>query len=242
MSVRCKPMTDAVPAPEATTRRLWLTALPVATAIGVFGVIYGATAAPVLGAGSTVLSSLVIFSGAAQFTMVALVGAGAGVAAVIGATAALAVRHLPFGAVLRSRLTAGRLRRAALAPVLIDETAGLAIAETDAPAERVLLVAGGLSYAAFAAGTAVGVAGGTVADVEPLAAALFPVLFVGLAAITVTCVGDARRAVTAGLAAAILLALFPGAGAIGVIAVALVVAAPVTTRRARTASDGGGSR
>jgi predicted branched-subunit amino acid permease len=151
-------------------------AVPIAAAIGVFGVVYGAAASPVIGPVLTVIGSVIIFSGAAQFTMVALLAAGATPVGVLGAIAALAVRHLPLGAILRPRLTGGRVQRALVSWFLIDETTGLAVTR-DGPAERTMAVSGVLSYGAWIVGTAVGVAGGTVPAVEPLAAALFPVLF-----------------------------------------------------------------
>lgn len=148
--------------------------------------------------------------------------AGAGAAGVLGAVTILASRHLPLGAVLRPRLSSGRGRRALLSWFLLDETAGLALA-LDAPAERTLAVSGGLLYAAWVLGTAAGVAGGRLTDLEPLAAALFPVLFVGLAALTAATRADGVRALAAGAAALVLLVAWPGAGAVGAIAVAVAV-------------------
>jgi predicted branched-subunit amino acid permease len=197
-------------------------AVPVAAAIGVFGVVYGAAAGPVLGATMTIVSSLIIFSGVAQFTMIALVAAGATPVAVLGAAATLALRHLPLGAVLQPVLTGDRKRRALISPFLLDETVGLALASNER-ADRTLVTSGGLAYVAFAAGTAVGVAGRSFASIEPLAAALFPVLFVGLAALTVGSRSDAARAVVAGGASVGLLLAWPAAGALGVMGVAVVV-------------------
>lgn len=66
-----------------------------------------------------------------------------------GPVTALALRHLPLGAVLRPRLVAGRGRRVLLAWFLIDETTGLALTRGDPP-ERTLAVSGGLAYVALA--------------------------------------------------------------------------------------------
>jgi predicted branched-subunit amino acid permease len=201
-------------------------ALPIAAAIGVFGIVYGAAARQVIGPTLTVLSSLIVFSGAAQFTMIALLAAGATPAGVLGAVATLAVRHLPLGAVLQPQLTSGRARRALVSWFLIDETTGLALT-LDEPTERTLAISGGLAYTAWVLGTIAGVAGGTLAGVEPLAAALFPVLFVGLAALTTVTRADSARALLAGAASLGLLLAWPGAGALGAIAVAIAVAAVV---------------
>ncbi len=197
-------------------------AVPVAAAIGVFGVVYGAAAGPVLGPVLAVASSVILFSGAAQFTMVALVAAGATPVAVLGAVTTLALRHFPLGAVLQPLLTVGRARRALIAPFLTDETAGLALASGER-AERTVAVSGGMAYCSWVVGTVVGLVGGSLASAEPLAAALFPVLFVGLAALTAVSRSDGVRAVFAGVASVGLLLVWPAAGALGAIAVAVIV-------------------
>ena len=53
-----------------------------AAAIFVFGVIYGSIARPLMGATMTMVSSLLIFSGSVQFTVVGLLAAGSGAAAI----------------------------------------------------------------------------------------------------------------------------------------------------------------
>lgn len=201
--------------------------LPVAVAIGVFGVVYGAAARPLLGGWMTVASSVLVFSGAAQFTMVALLAAGATAAGIVVGTATLALRHLPLGAVLQPRLVGDRRRRALVAWFLIDETTGLSLTR-DEPVERTLTVSGGLAYLAWVLGTAGGVAGASLASVEPLADALFPVLFVGLAALTTGSRVDALRALLAGGASISLLLVWPGAGVLGVLLVAVAVAGTVS--------------
>jgi predicted branched-subunit amino acid permease len=208
-------------------------AAPIAIAIGVFGVVDGAAAGPVLGPALAVVSSLMILSGGAQFTMVALLVAGAGPWGVIGAVGTLALRHIPLGAVLRPRLPASRVRRGLVSWFLIDETTGLALTR-DEPAGRTLAISGGFAYAAWVVGTIIGVTGGSVAAdavavVEPMAAAVFPVLFVGLAALTVRVRADAGRALVAGAASFGLLLAWPEAGVLGAIAVAVIVASSVTS-------------
>jgi predicted branched-subunit amino acid permease len=217
-------MAAAVTAPAL--RNVLSAAVPVAAAIGVFGVVYGAAAGPVLGPILTVASSVILFSGAAQFTMVALVAAGATPVAVLGAVATLALRHIPLGAVLQPLLSVGRARRALIAPFLTDETTGLALASCQR-AERTVAVSGGLAYCAWVAGTVVGLVGGSLASAEPLAAALFPVLFVGLAALTAASRSDGVRALLAGAASLGLLLAWPEAGALGAIAVAIFVTCAV---------------
>ena len=177
--------------------RVLAAAAPVAAAIGVFGIVYGAAADDVLGPALAMASSVLVFSGAAQFTMVALLAAGSTPVGVLAGVAPLALRHLPLGAIVQPHLPPSRRRRALVSWFLIDETAGLALARSG-PVERTMTVTGGLSYAAWVAGTAGGVAGASLPGIEPLADALFPVLFVGLAAVTAAGRSDAARAIVAG--------------------------------------------
>lgn len=212
-------------------------ALPVAAAIGAFGVIYGATATAVISPGMTIASSLLVFSGAAQFTMVGLIDAGATPTAILLAVTMLGLRHLPLAAVVLPRLHTGRSRRALLALTLLDETAGLAVA-SQRPAARTMAAVGVTAYAAWVAGTAAGVLGADLVAAAPLASVVFVILFVGLAALTSRSASDAVRATVAGTVTAILLMTLPAAGAAGAIVVAVVCATTVRSGR----HDGRGGR
>jgi predicted branched-subunit amino acid permease len=191
-------------------------ALPAAAAVAVFGTLYGAAARPYLGVPLTIASSFIVYSGALQFAMVALLGAGAATLPLLLTAAVLNLRHLVLGAALRSRFRSGPLRRAALAFFLVDETFGFAIAAGNAAppgaagaaTERTLLYSGLTLYVAWIVGTVVGVFGGGLAAVEGLAGALFPVLFIGLASLAATRRSYVVRAVAAaGLTAAVALLL-----------------------------------
>jgi predicted branched-subunit amino acid permease len=174
-------------------RSILSTTLPATAAIFVFGTLYGAGASQVLGVPLTIASSLFIFSGALQFALVGLVTAGAPVLALLLTAATLNVRHLVLGAVLSPRLSGSRLRRAALAFFVVDETFGFAIAAGEAAGrdgrpstvvvERTLLVSGIACYLAWQAGTLIGVLGGGLPGIENVAGAIFPVLFIGLASL-----------------------------------------------------------
>jgi predicted branched-subunit amino acid permease len=180
-------------------------ALPAAAAVAVFGTIYGASARVFLGAPLTLASSVLIYSGATQFAMVALLSAGAGAVPLLLSTAVLNLRHLVLGAVMRPRVEASPLRRALLAFFLVDETFGFAVAagnaaeprDAAAVTERTMLVTGVVLYAAWLVGTLIGVLGGGLAVVERVAAAVFPVLFIGLAALATRTASQALRALAA---------------------------------------------
>jgi predicted branched-subunit amino acid permease len=158
-------------------------AAPLALAIGVFGVVFGAASSVELGAGPTIAMSALVFSGVVQFAVIGLLDTGAGLGAILATVLALNARNLVLGAALRPLLATTRMRRAILGWFLVDEAFGLAVA-SGRDAARVLAISGVLCYAAWQVGTLLGVAGAEVVTLEDFASAIFPVLFVGLAALT----------------------------------------------------------
>jgi predicted branched-subunit amino acid permease len=211
------------------------TVAPAAAAIAVFGVLYGATARPLIGPELTLVSSVIVFSGATQFTMIGLLAAGAAAPAVLATVAILNVRHLMMGAVLRSSLGPSRLRRALLAWFLLDESFGFTMLAADrvAPgpkridvAERTLLITGLCCYAAWLAGTGLGILGAGLPGLEGVAAAVFPVLFIALAALTARTGNIAIRAAGAAAITAVICVTLPDWRALAPVVSGLVVAMP----------------
>jgi predicted branched-subunit amino acid permease len=202
-----------------------LAALAPAAAIFVFGVIYGSLARPLMDPFRTILSSLLIFSGSVQFTIVAFLSAGAGAGALVAGAMTLNLRNLVLGAVLRPRVQQSPARRAALGWFLTDEAAGLALASDD-DATSILLISGGMFYLAWIVGTIVGVLGASVEGVRSIAESVFPVLFIGLAAVACTSRSIALRAlIAAGLTAGIAF-LWPGVAGVAAVVTAIGVALP----------------
>ena len=199
-----------------------------------FGTLYGAAARGVLGVPLTLVSSLLVYSGALQFALVALLGAGATILPLVLTTVVLNLRHLVLGAALRSRFESGPLRRALLAFFLVDETFGFAIAAGNRAApravgavtERTLLFAGLTLYAAWLVGTVVGVLGGGLAAAEGAAGAIFPVLFIGLASLAATRRSHAVRALAAAVLTAAVALLFPGLRMLAPVVAGVLVALP----------------
>jgi predicted branched-subunit amino acid permease len=218
-----------------SVRRSLATAAPAALAIAVFGVLFGAAARPLIGSELTLVMSVLVFSGATQFSTLALVAAGAAAPALLVTAVILNVRHLVMGAVLRPMLGPSRLRRSLLAWFMLDETFGFTIvaAETmaagparEAVAERTLLVSGIACYVAWLAGTALGILGAGVEGLDGVAEALFPVLFVGLAALTARRLGLAARAVAAAGLTAVICLVTPEWRALAPAVAGLLVALP----------------
>jgi predicted branched-subunit amino acid permease len=220
----------------AGTRAILATCLPAAAAVLVFGTLYGAAARAILGVPLTLASSLFVFSGALQFALLALLSAGATTLPLVLTAIALNLRHLVLGAVLRPRIEGSRLRRAALAFFLADETFGFAVAAGNAAeragkpagvvAERTLLVAGVTLFFAWQVGTVIGVLGVGLAGAENLAAAIFPVLFIGLGALAVTRRSHAVRALAAALLTAGITFALPDLRVLAPVVAAVLVALP----------------
>lgn len=211
--------------PPATVLGTLGAALPLGAAIAVFGAIYGAAAGPVLGVAGTLASSVLIFSGALQFATLGLAASGAGPLAILLTALALNLRHLVLGALLRPRLRVSTSRRAGLAWFLVDETFGLAYASGRQVA-RTLLLVGIVCYLSWLAGTSVGLLGTTLAPLEGVAGAIFPVLFIGLAAVTSRQLSVAARAAVAAILVVVVALTLPELRAIAPLVAALVVALP----------------
>ncbi|CAN5429749.1 hypothetical protein BH20CHL6_BH20CHL6_17960 [soil metagenome] len=196
----------------------------------------------------TIAASVFIFSGALQFAILGLLAAGAAAPALLATAVTLNLRHLVMGAVLRPMLGGSRLRRAGLGLVLLDETFGFAVAagsESPGPEQRrmavtehTLAVSGVLCYVSWLAGTVLGVAGANLPGVEGFAGAIFPVLFIGLAALAARSRSVVVRALAAaGLTVGISVAL-PEGRALAPVVAGVLVALP---RRGRAADDSGES-
>ena len=161
-----------------------------------------------------------------QFTVIGLLSAGAGPGALLGGAATLNLRNLALGAVMRPRIRRPRLQRAGLAWFLTDEAVGLAVAGSDEDADRILLLSGATFYLTWQAGTALGLLGASLEGVRSAAEAVFPVLFIGLAALACPSRSVAVRAVIASAATAVALILWPDSRGFAAVITAVAVAIP----------------
>ena len=155
-------------------------------AIGAFGVAFGVLA---VDAGFSVwlalLASVVIVSGAAQFTMIGLLASGT--APVLLAATGLGLRHLPMSATLARLIGPQPLRtRLRLAFILVDETFGLTVHAAATGVDDLVAYKTGADltlYSGWVTGTAVGTWFGEAVDPAAVGlGAFFGLMFLGLAA------------------------------------------------------------
>ncbi len=187
--------------------------LPTGLASGLVAISYGVLARPVLGAVATVVSSVVIFAGSAQFAMLAVLSAGGGPAAAILAGVLLNLRFVPMGLALAPWVRGGHLRRAATGWIMVDASWAMAAREGGRFDVPFMLGASLANYPAWVGGTLIGVlAGSDLGNPRALGLdALFPAFFLALLLEEIH--GSRRRAVVALSGALIALALTPVAPA-----------------------------
>ncbi|OLD27011.1 MAG: branched-chain amino acid ABC transporter permease [Actinobacteria bacterium 13_1_20CM_2_65_11] len=133
-------------------------ALGIGIASGAYALSFGAISTT---AGLTLLQtvalSLLMFTGASQFAMVGVIGAGGSVWAGAATAALLGTRNALYGMRLSSLLGNRGLKRALAADFVLDETTAMAIARDSAPESRFAFWATGISvFTLWNLGTLIG--------------------------------------------------------------------------------------
>jgi predicted branched-subunit amino acid permease len=132
--------------PSSPTRTATLrNAVGLGVAVGLYGTAFGAAAASVgLSALQALTLSLLMFTGASQFALIGVLGAGGSALAALGSAWLLGTRNTVYGVRLVPLLSPkGALRRMATAHWVIDETTALAVAASDRSLARLAFLAGG---------------------------------------------------------------------------------------------------
>ena len=125
-------------------------ALGIAVASGAYAISFGAiSTAAGLSLLQTCVLSVVMFTGASQFALVGVVGAGGGMWAGAAAAVLLGSRNALYGLRLSSLLDVRGLRRVLAAQFVIDETTAMAIARDDPRLSRFAFWATGVALFAF---------------------------------------------------------------------------------------------
>jgi predicted branched-subunit amino acid permease len=188
-------------------------ALGIGVAVGAFGLSYGAIATA---SGFSVLQtcalSVLMFTGASQFALVGVVGAGG--SAIAGAMTALLLgsRNALYGLRLSSLLRLRGPRRAVAAQFVIDESAAMALAR----GRRGFWATGLAVFACWNAGTIAGALGGAaLADPRALGLdAAAPAAFLALLAPRLTTRPTRMLALAAAAAALVAVPVAPAGTAV----------------------------
>jgi 4-azaleucine resistance transporter AzlC len=150
---------------------------------GMFGLTFGALAsASGLSAIQAVVLSVVMFTGASQFALVGIVGAGGAPLAALSATLLLGLRNAFYGVPISRLLSPRGLRRAWTAHFVIDETTAMAVAQPTARAGRFAYWATGITlFCLWNVGTLAGALIGRGIDPRSLGLdAAAPAIFLAL--------------------------------------------------------------
>lgn len=129
-------------------------------AVGAYGVSFGAAAVT---AGLSTLQacalSLLLFTGASQFALVGVLGAGGGVLPGVAGALLLGTRNTLYAVRLASLVPVRGLRRVLAAQVTIDETTGMATAAPEGLVRTAFWATGASVYVLWNAATLVGAVG-----------------------------------------------------------------------------------
>ena len=151
-----------MPNPELPTqqrRAVTSDALGIGVATGAYAISFGAVSvASGLDVWQTQVLSLAMFTGASQFALIGVLGAGGGVITAVLTAWLLGARNSVYAVSLAPRLRVRGLRRMAAAQLTIDESTAMALAHDDPPAaSRHAFWATGLSiYVLWNLGTLAG--------------------------------------------------------------------------------------
>jgi predicted branched-subunit amino acid permease len=160
-------------------------ALGLGLAVGLYGAAFGAAAdAAGLNVWQAMSLSALMFTGASQFAMVGVLGAGGSALAAVGSALLLGTRNTVYGVRLAPMLAPrGWLRRARAAHWVIDETTAMAVAAPDRELGRLAFwVTGATIYLGWNATTLVGALGaGALGDTAQAALdSVVPAAFLAL--------------------------------------------------------------
>ncbi len=160
-------------------------AVGLGVAVGLYGIAFGAAAdAAGLDAWQAMTLSALMFTGASQFALVGVLGAGGSAPAAVGSALLLGTRNTVFGVRLAPLLAPrGPVRRAGAAHWVIDETTAMAVAAPDRELGRVAFWATGATiYLGWNLTTVVGALGAAALGGTARAAldAVVPAAFLAL--------------------------------------------------------------
>ncbi len=179
------PVVDPDAEDEVALRQVAWACLSLGAAVGVFAVAFGVGA--VSAGGSVPMAcamSLLVFTGASQFSAVSVILAGGSAGAAFGSAMLLAARNGVYGLALSKLITGSLARRLVAAQLVIDESTAMATAQEHPRAQRAAFwLTGGSIFVCWNLGTLIGALAGEAID--PLTYGLdaaFPAGFVAMVA------------------------------------------------------------
>ena len=176
------------------------------------GASFGVTATTVgWGVLAPVVMSAIVFSGAAQFATLAVLGAGGNAVAAIAAATLVASRFLAIGVAIGPSMRGGPVRRALEGQAVVDASLALGKTGEGRYGPRRLIGSTLPQYAGWTLGTLAGVLlGRGIADPKALGLdALFPAFFLVLVVGELTDRASRVTAAVGGLIALVLIPLVP---------------------------------
>lgn len=190
-------------------REILLAAVTLASAVGVIAFVFGVGAVAAGGSvPQVVLMSLLVFTGASQFSAVSVVASGGSTGAALGGAMVLAARNTVYGLAMSRVITGSLPKRLLAAQFTIDETTAMAATQERPADKRYAFWATGVTlFTLWNVGTLIGALVGS--SIEPETYGLdvaFPAAYVAM----VLPLLRHRRGLIAGvLGAAICIALVP---------------------------------
>jgi 4-azaleucine resistance transporter AzlC len=183
MQPRLRPLLTHVTAPDM--RPVVVASLTIGVAAGVFAIAFGVGA---VSAGGTVLHtcvmSLLVFTGASQFSAVSVVDSGGSTASALGSAMLLAARNGVYGLTMARHIDGSLGRRLVAAQLTIDESTAMATAQDDPDARRAAFwITGCAIFVCWNLGTLIGALAGEAIDPQTYGLdAAFPAGFVAMLA------------------------------------------------------------
>jgi 4-azaleucine resistance transporter AzlC len=174
----------------------------------VVGISFGVLAGPVIGSLATIVMSIIVYAGSAQFAAVSTLAAGGTAGAAVIAGLLMNARFLPMGIAAAPALRGGPLRRAAEGQSVVDASWAIA-SDGRGNFDRELLIGASIpQFLGWCGGTALGALGGTLlGDPQALGLdAIFPAFFFVL---LVNELRSGRAVAAAAIAAVLALVLIP---------------------------------
>lgn len=164
-------------------RSLALSCAVLGAAVGVFGIAFGVGSVAAGGSvAMTCAMSLLVFTGASQFSAVSVIAAGGSTAAALGGASLLAARNGVYGLAMSRTLQGPLLSRLVAAQITIDESTAMSTAQGNPRSARSAFWWTGASvYVFWNLGTLIGALAGNAIDPERFGLdAAFPAGFVAM--------------------------------------------------------------